>query len=645
MAILKNTFTAGRMNKDLDERLIPKGEYRHAYNIEVSTTNGGDAGSVQNIRGNKFVGSTETYQRSDSNCVGSVVDEKNDNCYFFFASDGVNTKDLKNFSDDNDGYVEYVDYIVEQNVSGLTKHVVVDKWGLLVNSNKITAPTYYFNKLEVDDIDKYQVGMDIVAFKTNGGYHPLNGTKIIGIDGDYIVLSKLFQLPEWDGPAVGHDLACLMLTKPKALDLEPGKYITGANVIDGYLLWTTDYSEPRKINIERCKKGTPTRDTQTALYVNVNGKLVLAGEDEEKSFKKNLLENSDFSDGSKHWEIENVTISSSSMTLSSNSSIIYKPRFYKPLNEQDISVVEYGKTYTIKINIITNYQLGSQTLKLSSTSIDVAGYGVYGTFDTGSIGVKTLTFTALSSVIRISSDLGGIVISSIELSEVSKDLAIPLKKDHTTLIRNITAFNNNWVAELDFASNNIFENQFVRFATRYIYSGGEYSTFSPWSEPVFQPGSLDYNPREGYNLGMVNRVKEILLKDLVPRIGFRPDDVVAVDVLFKSSDSNSVYVVKTISRDIDGEWLTGEMLVNNEMIHEVVPSDQITRSWDNVPKTAKAQEIIGNRLVLANYTQGYDMSFKPSVSQYLKSENLASVDLPEKSIKSMRSYKVGVVYG
>ena len=38
MAEIKNTFTQGKMNKDLDERLLPVGQYRHAMNIQVDTS-------------------------------------------------------------------------------------------------------------------------------------------------------------------------------------------------------------------------------------------------------------------------------------------------------------------------------------------------------------------------------------------------------------------------------------------------------------------------------------------------------------------------------------------------------------------------------------------------------------------------------
>ena len=56
--------------------------------------------------------------------------------------------------------------------------------------------------------------------------------------------------------------------------------ITGINIIDNLLFWTDSHSEPKKINIDRCKAGTDiynTNDltTHTKLYVeNKEGDLV-----------------------------------------------------------------------------------------------------------------------------------------------------------------------------------------------------------------------------------------------------------------------------------------------------------------------------------------------------------------------------------
>jgi hypothetical protein len=51
MPDIKHYFRSGKMNKDLDERLVPNGEYRDALNIEMSTSDGDDVGTVQNVRG------------------------------------------------------------------------------------------------------------------------------------------------------------------------------------------------------------------------------------------------------------------------------------------------------------------------------------------------------------------------------------------------------------------------------------------------------------------------------------------------------------------------------------------------------------------------------------------------------------------
>ncbi len=43
------------------------------------------------------------------------------------------------------------------------------------------------------------------------------------------------------------------------------------------------------------------------------------------------------------------------------------------------------------------------------------------------------------------------------------------------------------------------------------------------------------------------------------------------------------------------------------MIHAVLPSNQLLRPYDNVPRKALGQEIVGNRLVYGNYLQNYNL--------------------------------------
>ena len=48
----KRVFLKGKMNKDLDDRIVPNGEYRDAQNVVIATSEGSDVGTVQTILGN-----------------------------------------------------------------------------------------------------------------------------------------------------------------------------------------------------------------------------------------------------------------------------------------------------------------------------------------------------------------------------------------------------------------------------------------------------------------------------------------------------------------------------------------------------------------------------------------------------------------
>jgi hypothetical protein len=79
MPEIKNQFTSGKMNKDLDERLVPNGEYRDAMNIQVSTSEGSEVGTIQNILGNSIVPGQD-FIPEGAYCVGSIADEKTISC-------------------------------------------------------------------------------------------------------------------------------------------------------------------------------------------------------------------------------------------------------------------------------------------------------------------------------------------------------------------------------------------------------------------------------------------------------------------------------------------------------------------------------------------------------------------------------------
>ena len=107
MAEVKNAFIKSKMNKDLDARLIPQGEYRNAVNIQVSKSEGDDVGALENVLGNKSIADFNTANGGVSvgSCIGFFVDEFNSTVYLFFTdytdpyTNNVSTynKNAKNF--------------------------------------------------------------------------------------------------------------------------------------------------------------------------------------------------------------------------------------------------------------------------------------------------------------------------------------------------------------------------------------------------------------------------------------------------------------------------------------------------------------------------------------------------------------------
>ena len=202
---------------------------------------------------------------------------------------------------------------------------------------------------------------------------------------------------------------------------------------------------------------------------------------------------------------------------------------------------------------------------------------------------------------------------------------------------------NKFMIDLFDQQEKLFEFKFPRFAYRYKYVDGEYSTFSPFSEPTFVPGKFDYHPNKGYNLGMTNTLKSITLKRFLANI---PLDVASIDILYKEEDSPNIYIVDTIKSFNNTEYkISSETLKNG-----LTQSNQLLRIWDNVPRKALGQEIVGSRVVYGNYLQNYDLIDSLSSNNYnidLLPEILSGSHKGgkgEASIKSLREYQVGVVY-
>jgi hypothetical protein len=88
---LNTTFLKGRMNKSLDERVLPDGEYIDALNIRIGSTENNSVGAIENSLGNtKIVSILYEGQElsTDARCIGAYEDSQHETIYWFVTDPG-----------------------------------------------------------------------------------------------------------------------------------------------------------------------------------------------------------------------------------------------------------------------------------------------------------------------------------------------------------------------------------------------------------------------------------------------------------------------------------------------------------------------------------------------------------------------------
>jgi len=524
-----HTFRAGKMNQDLDERLIPEGEYRDALNLEVSSSEGSDRGAMQNIKGNVSI-DNQTYNPStlaavkwdpavyitgltNAVCIGSVADTFNDNIYWLLTSDEAD---------------------------------VIAK---LDQSENIVSP------ILVDT-------QNILKFST-----------------DFLV--------------------------------------TGINVLDGVIFWTDNQTEPKSLDISTFLNSSKNFITHSTIYGRpfIESDITVIVKSPLNAPKAVALASKRGGVGT---GIDPVSIIYGD---SSTINFTYLPNPAAPaVYESMPTYAEFQSAdageYPPGINGVVFIQPSSVPNWKNGDSVSLIGKKVTEYQEAYSYQVTLLIAGG-----------GGTGNIQAQIQSISSDI-----------LRFYTETGGDepivWEGLLQ-EGDSMFENQFPRFAYRWKYANNQYSCFSPFTNVVFVGGKFEYLSSDGYNQGMINNIRSLVLEDFY----WGGDDVEAIEVLYKDSVSNSIYSVDEIkSRSITS------LEISSEIIGAVIESNQILRPWDNVPLKAKGQEITGNRLLYANYTQNYAVDKNISLSVAEAPVGITNVGFPSASLKSIRTYQAGVVF-
>ena len=188
---------------------------------------------------------------------------------------------------------------------------------------------------------------------------------------------------------------------------------------------------------------------------------------------------------------------------------------------------------------------------------------------------------------------------------------------------------------------NFLTENFICFAYRYRYANNQYSAISQFSEPAFIPQDFSFSNDSYLNNGMINEFNSV---DVTYNAG--GPLVVGIDLIFKDMDNNIIKVIEKLNKSELGLSDNTDYTYNftNSKIFTVLPDYEILRLYDNVPLLAKAQTIMGNRLMYGNYLEGYDLLDKfgqPVKFEYytnLLSEEIGVSELD--NTKSSGSYNI-----
>ena len=149
MADFTRNFIAGRMNKIVDQRLLPEGEYVDAMNIRMGSTENSEVGVIENTKGNlpltalSYIDGTEL--SINAKCIGAIQDGANETIYWFVHDPSFTTTAL------GPNPTQKLDLVVSYNVltNILTYHIISINDGDNINTTLNFNPSYLITGVNI----------------------------------------------------------------------------------------------------------------------------------------------------------------------------------------------------------------------------------------------------------------------------------------------------------------------------------------------------------------------------------------------------------------------------------------------------------------------------------------------------------------
>ena len=591
MPEIKNTFTQGKMNKDLDERIVPNGQYRDAMNVEVATSDGSEIGTVQNILGNSSV---EDIVGPGSKCVGSIADEKNNKLYWFVKGD---------FSASQGDYA--IDAIYEYSIDSGAVPVVIDYYAgtndavLKFPDKIITGINIVDNLLLWTDGINEPRKINIDWCKQHTAIDGSNHTSLTYKQGSFDGIT-VDVVSDWD-PDLAPGQAMLLSTDPNYHMGDEGQYVFfHRDQFEKLFEQSIGGSAINGVTVRQFRDGKLIWEGEIRIwneeYTNSDGTIGVLGNGFH--FRRETLGASIANNGgalstqlnptNTDWKIGDVIFGGFSDQLT-NTDGMYK-RIAKPLEEKHITVIKKAPSKTLNVKI--NTSIGKNKDPLFEKIFPRFSY----------------RYQYIDNEYSPFAPFTDVVFNPEHKESYSVDNAYDIREPYNTSMANSIES----IELTDFVPSDIQEDV-VKIDILYKQEN---------SNVVYSIASIKRSDSEWH----------------LPGSGQNTD--------LGSTVSDNGHPA------IWGGLYKGKYTVQEENIYAAVPEDQLLRPWDNVPKKALAQEITSNRLIYGNYTQGYNLEedklsllsdFKQRGSIGVGNQSFNDKGLP--SVKSQRNYQLGVVFG
>ncbi len=624
MAETKNTFIRSKMNKDLDARLVPNGEYRDATNIAISQAEGADVGTLRNILGNIQLTDFGLDSSCNADIIGYLTDSNSQSVYLFisnFIDTSTNGLDLYPPSDAiceiwrrnletniNTKLVEgqFLNFSILNPINDINlledllfwtdnrnqpRRINVD----LANPGNNNTPTYYTNE-------------DQISVATYSPYNPISLIK------NYIVT---FEITDNGNPGSSYD------------DLTDTIVTTTAQTGNG--------------------EGLTVKITGATLLGDLEAIEII---DQGKNY-----EDGDIVNIAPRFGTAQITLTVEEASTMKDTCTEHLPSYLR---------YEYSPATIYTNGGVSNLNSASVTQTIGQGAISANYVGcLVKLYQAG--GVEVTPYLARITNFTLPANITVAWPNAVPVSE-SGIVAIEIGANPD--------YDSEWPGDCEY-----LKDKFVRFAYRFKFDNNERSLISPFTQACFVPQQdgyflskevdVDGNPVtildtekafEDTDVEIFqNKITNIEL--LIPCPEFLDEavdnkfnnlfselHVTDIEILYKDDNETSVKLLDTIPNSTFTNINNDTLIYNYQSRKPIrtLPESDLTRVSDSVPIRAQTQEIIGNRILYGNYVDSHTsndfLNFEVAAhtKPFLASSNVKK-EYQNHTLKQNRTYQVGVV--